>query len=117
MPFLRFKGIDKDLLKNIAPTIVEEFSYIANVPEEIVKIELLHIEPILNSPASLEILMFQREKEKHDALAAKLHAILRENGYDNVHIFFVMLTPSLYYKEGIPLKEVPTARNSIATPR
>jgi hypothetical protein len=115
MPFLRFKGIEKDLLKKIAPAIVEEFSHIANIPSDIVKVELLNIEPILNSPASLEILMFQREKEKHDALAFKLHTLLSENGYNNVHIFFVMLTPSLYYKEGIPLKEIPSTRNSVAS--
>ncbi|ERI08713.1 hypothetical protein HMPREF0083_03220 [Aneurinibacillus aneurinilyticus ATCC 12856] len=107
MPFLRFKGFDRNLLKTISPTLIEEFSHIVNIPKDIVKIELLTVEQITNTPPSLEILMFQREQEKHDALAATLYSMLKEHGYTNVHIFFVILTPSLYYKEGQPLKEIP----------
>lgn len=107
MPFLRFKGFDSTLLKTISPTLIKEFSHIASIPKDIVKIELLTVEQITHTPPSLEILMFQREQEKHDALASMLYDMLKEHGYTNVHIFFVILTPSLYYKEGRPLKEIP----------
>jgi hypothetical protein len=115
MPFLRFKGFEKKHLKEAAPALTKEFARIANIPEEIVKIELLPVEQITNTPPSLEILMFQRKKEVHDALASKLHAMLSEYGYENVHIFFVILTPSLYYKEGQPLKEIPSIKQTTAS--
>ena len=104
LPFLRFKGIDKDKVKAMSPIVVEQFARIAEVSEEKVKIELLVVEQITNSPSSLEILMFEREQEKHDAIAATMNAILEEHGYGQVHIFFVLLSPTLYYKEGVPLK-------------
>ncbi|MDB5052249.1 MAG: hypothetical protein JWM44_299 [Bacilli bacterium] len=107
MPFLRFKGFEKDLLKNISSMIIEEFSYIANVAKEIVKIELINVEQITNSPMSVEILMFQRKNEIHDEIAKMIYKILSEYGYKHTHIFFIMLTPSFYYKEGLPLKEIP----------
>jgi hypothetical protein len=107
MPFLRFKGFEKNFLKQISPLLIEQFSDIANIPREIVKIELLDVEQITDTPLSVEIFMFQREQKKHDALASKMYSILSEYGYKNVHIFFIILTPSLYYKEGRPLKEIP----------
>lgn len=51
--------------------------------------------------------MFQREQEKHDALAAMIDAKLSECGYRRPHIFFVILSPALYYKEGKPLHAIP----------
>lgn len=104
MPYLRFKGFQKDFLQNISPVVVDRFSQLANVAKEKVKMELLHVDPITNSPSSVEILMFPREQHIHDAIAEMLHRILREHGYSQTHIFFVMLSPSLYYKEGLPLK-------------
>ncbi|GAB7389070.1 hypothetical protein BSNK01_29080 [Bacillaceae bacterium] len=103
MPYLRFKGFAKDLLRRIAPLVIAEFSHLAKVPPEIVKIECLNIDVIANSPLSLEILMFPREPETHDRIAASLDRILREQGYPNVHIFFVLLRPEFYYKQGLPL--------------
>lgn len=53
--FLRFKGFPKETLKQLAPQIVTDFAKMAQVPEEKVKIELLQVEPIIQSPRSLEI--------------------------------------------------------------
>ncbi len=106
MPYLRFKGFDEESLRELGPLIVEEFSRVAVVPREVVKVELLGIVRITSTPRSLEILMFPREQKKHDAIAATLDAILRRHGHGDVHIFFVLLSPSLYYKEGVPLKNI-----------
>jgi Domain of unknown function (DUF1904) len=100
VPFLRFKGFTASFLKQITPSLVEEFSCLVKIPKDIVKIELLNIETITNTPRSLEIMMFQRAQDMHDAIASKLNRMLTEFGYDNVHIFFVILSPGLYYKEG-----------------
>ncbi|QHT61473.1 DUF1904 family protein [Paenibacillus lycopersici] len=108
MPFLRFKGFTASFLKQITPSVVEEFAHIVKIPQEIVKIELLDIRIITNTPRSLEIHMFQRAQEIHDAVAFNMYRILQEFGYDNVHIFFVILSPALYYKEGKPLLHSPT---------
>ncbi|MBN6188845.1 DUF1904 family protein [Aneurinibacillus sp. BA2021] len=107
MPILRFKGVGKQPLQDMAPTLIKEVARIIEIPEDIVKIELLPIEQITDTPPILEILMFQREKEKHDALAASLYQILRQYGYDTIHIFYIPLTHSLYYKEGKPLSGIP----------
>lgn len=107
MPFLRFAGFERNFLQELAPVLIEKFSDIANVPKEIIKIERLQVDAIANSPQSLEIQMFQREQDTHDALAAMMHQLLKARGAEHVHIYFVILTPSLYYKEGIPLKEIP----------
>lgn len=106
LPFLRFKGFQKKFLHTIAPVIVEEFSRLAAVSKEKVKIELLNVEQITNSPLSVEIMMFEREQEKHDAIAEMIHHVLRMHGFHHTHIFFIMLSPSLYYKEGLPLQQV-----------
>lgn len=104
MPFLRFKGFEKEWLRNASPVIIDEFARIAEVAKEKVKIELLLVEQITNSPLSVEILMFEREQEKHDAIAHMIHEILKPHGFENTHIFFILLSPSLYYKEGMPLQ-------------
>jgi len=106
MPYLRFKGFDEEGLRQALPVLVMEFSRVAAVPKEIVKVELLNITQISASPRSLEIYMFPRTQEKHDAIAAILHDLLSHFNYRGVHIFFVLLTPSLYYKEGMPLKDI-----------
>lgn len=106
MPYLRFKGFDEEFVRQQAPLFVEEFSRAAAVPREIVKVELLSITQITPTPRSLEIYMFPRTQEKHDVIAATLQAILSRHGYRDVHIFFVLLAPSLYYKEGMPLQDI-----------
>ncbi|WP_098743466.1 DUF1904 family protein [Paenibacillus sp. EZ-K15] len=104
MPYLRFKGFTEVFLEEITPQVVAEFAGIVQIPQEIVKIELLPYQIITNTPLSVEILMFQRTQEIHDAVAARIHDILSERGYRNVHIFFVILKRNLYYKEGRPLE-------------
>jgi Domain of unknown function (DUF1904) len=44
----------------------------------------------------------------HDQLVAKLHQLLEEKGFSNTHIFFILLSPSLYYKNGQPLENIPS---------
>jgi Domain of unknown function (DUF1904) len=106
LPFIRFKGFETQFLQVISPEIVESFAHLAEVAQEKVKLESLQVEAITNSPLSVEIFMFPRDQEKHDAIAHMIHRILAERGFPQVHIFFVLLSPSLYYKEGLPLKSV-----------
>lgn len=106
MPYLRFKGFDEEGLRRALPVLVEEFARVAAVPREIVKVELLNIAQITPTPRSLEIYMFPRTQERHDAIAATLHDLLSHFGCRDVHIFFVLLAPSLYYKEGRPLQNI-----------
>lgn len=106
MPYLRFKGFDEEGLRRALPVIIEEFSHVAAVPQDIVKVELLNITQISATPRSLEIYMFPRTQEKHDAIAITMHALLSHFNYRGVHIFFVLLAPSLYYKDGMPLKNI-----------
>ncbi|MFC0470385.1 DUF1904 family protein [Halalkalibacter kiskunsagensis] len=113
MPFLRFKGFEKKHIEAITPMLINEFSVIADVPKEIVKVELLEIEQITNSPSSVEIFMFQRKQETHDAIASMIYKKISKYGYDHAHIFYVILTHELYYKEGKPLQEIP--KNRIST--
>ena len=103
MPYLRFKGFPSEFLRSIAPRVVEDFAQTVQIPKEKVKIELLLTETITQVPLSVEILMFPRKQEVHDAVAAKLTRLLQESGYAQVHIFYVLLSPSLYYKNGEPL--------------
>ncbi len=106
MPFLRFKGFDEGFLRERVPLFIEEFSRVAGVPRDKVKIESLAIVQITATPRSLEIFMFPRPQKKHDAIAATLNDLLSHFGFLDVHIFFVLLTPELYYKEGRPLQDI-----------
>ena len=106
LPFIRFKGFESDFLHGISPVISEEFARLAGVAPEKVKLESLQVEAITNSPLSVEIYMFPRDQEKHDAIASMIHKILAEHGFPHAHIFFVLLSPSLYYKEGLPLQSI-----------
>lgn len=107
MPFLRFKGFEEEGLRQMLPSLTDDFSRVAGVPREVVKIELLSITQVTATPRSLEIFMFGRDQAKHDAIATTLHALLSGQGYAGVHIFFVLLDPALYYKEGMPLRTIP----------
>ncbi|EJL47003.1 Protein of unknown function (DUF1904) [Brevibacillus sp. CF112] len=104
LPFLRFKGFEKEKLQLVSPLIIEEFARIAEVSQEKVKLELLLVEQLTNSPLSLEIMMFPREQKQHDQIASTMNRILQKQGFQNVHIFFILLSPELYYKEGLPLQ-------------
>lgn len=103
MPFLRFKGFQKDFISSISSTIIQQFSKLTGVVQEKIKIELLLVEQLNNSPLSLEIYMFPRDQELHDNIVKELYTILCEHGFHDVHIFFILLSPHLYYKEGQPL--------------
>lgn len=105
MPFLRFKGFEKEIVVRLAPGLAKRVAELAGISEAKVKIELLQAEPITEVPPSVEILMFPRKQEVHDAIAGWLHAQLKENGYANAHIFYVLLNPGMYYKEGKPLTD------------
>ncbi|RAT95626.1 DUF1904 family protein [Brevibacillus sp. Leaf182] len=104
MPFLRFKGFAKQDIEPVSQILIEEFSKIAEVAQEKVKLELLQVEQLTNSPLSVEIMMFPREQKQHDAIASAIHGILKKQGFLHIHIFFILLSPSLYYKEGLPLQ-------------
>lgn len=110
LPFIRFKGFETEFLEAISPEIVEGFARHAEVAKEKVKLESLQVEAITNSPLSVEIHMFPRPQEKHDAIAQTIHQVLADRGFSQVHIFFVLLSPSLYYKEGLPIQSTSTAR-------
>lgn len=103
MPYLRFKGFTREFLHSIAPQVVDDFARIVQVPKERVKIELLLTEAITQVPLSVEILIFPRKQEVHDEVAAMLNRMLLQSGYPGAHIFFIILSPSLYYKNGEPL--------------
>ncbi|MCS7462092.1 DUF1904 domain-containing protein [Paenibacillus doosanensis] len=103
MPYLRFKGFPTEFLKMLAPRIVEEFAQIVNITKEKVKIESLVTEAITQVPLSVEILMAPRKQEIHDAAAAMLNRLLKEYGYEQIHLFFIILNPRLYYRNGEPL--------------
>ncbi|MFC5447732.1 DUF1904 family protein [Paenibacillus aestuarii] len=104
MPFLRFKGFQKEFVSSISTDIIREFSKITGVLPQKVKIELLLVEQITNSPPSLEILMFPRDQDMHDRIALAMNSLLAEHGFRDAHIFFILLSPKLYYKEGQPLE-------------
>ncbi|NOV02090.1 DUF1904 family protein [Paenibacillus planticolens] len=104
MPFLRFKGFQQDFVSSISTDVIQEFSRITGVLPQKVKIELLLVEQLNNSPQSLEILMFPRDQEMHDRIAQEMNNLLAAHGFGEVHIFFILLSPHLYYKEGQPLK-------------
>ena len=115
MPYLRFRGFDEKLLLEMLPELQDQFSLMAAVPPEIVKIELLSDPQIAGTPCSLEILMFPRDQDKHDSIVAALHTALSMHGYRDAHIFFVLLSPSLYYKQGKPLKDATRPSDSHAS--
>jgi hypothetical protein len=106
MPYLRFKGFDEEMLREHLSDLVAEFARVAGVPREIVKIELLNITRITETPPSVEIFMFPRSQEMHDAIASALHGLLEHAGCGDAHLFFVLLSPALYYKQGRALKNI-----------
>ncbi|HJV46782.1 MAG TPA: DUF1904 family protein [Bacillota bacterium] len=103
MPFLRFKGFEHDFVRQIAPEVILQIVRLADVTEEKVKIELVPIIRITDTPLSLEIYIFPRDQKKHDQIAAAMNQIFEDHGCIGVHIFFILLNPELYYKNGMPL--------------
>ena len=106
MPYVRFNGFDEGVFRQILPSIIDAVSEISDAPREKVKVELLGIKRLTETPLSIEILMFPRAQKTHDAIAAHLYNLVKLHGYTDVHIFFVMLAPSLYYRNGVPLNNI-----------
>ncbi|GAF22025.1 MULTISPECIES: DUF1904 family protein [Shouchella] len=104
LPYLRFTGFSSERLQTLAPTVIDVFSEIVHISKEKVKIERSTLEPILNVPLTIEIRMFSRAQSVHDQIANNLSALLREEGFETVHIYFLILSPELYYKDGVPIK-------------
>ena len=114
MAHLRFKGFDEKFLQQQQSLFVSEFSRVSQVPQETVRIELLSITSINDTPRSVEIYMFQRDQTRHDAIARNLYDLLRHFGYPEAHIFFVVLLPSLYYREGMPVQSATLAQAGVS---
>lgn len=105
MPFIRFKGFTGPQLEEVVPRITEQMALITHIPRERMKAERHDVQALTPSPASIEILMFQRDQEIHNRIASSLQAILEEAYMPDVHIFFNILSPALYYKQGKPLTD------------
>lgn len=105
MPFIRFKGFTGPQLEEVVPRITEQMALITKIPLERMKAERHDVQALTPSPASVEILMFQRDQEIHNRIASSMQAILEEAHLPDVHIFFNILSPALYYKQGKPLTD------------
>jgi hypothetical protein len=44
-----------------------------------------------------------------------LHTLLQEHGCSNVHIYYNLLSPALYYKGGVALNKIPKRANPVHT--
>jgi hypothetical protein len=106
MPYVRFNGFDACLVRRILPTVIETVSAISAAPKDKVKVELYDVKRLTETPRSIEILMFPRPQHVHDAIASRLHALVASQGHTDAHIFFILLSPSLYYRDGVPLHTV-----------
>ncbi|MFB4213198.1 DUF1904 family protein [Shouchella sp. JSM 1781072] len=104
LPYLRFTGFSTETLQALAPAIIDVFTGIVDMSKEKVKIERVMSEPIANVPLTLEIRMFPRDQDVHDDIAETFTTFFREEGYDSVHIYFLLLSPERYYKNGKPIK-------------
>ncbi|MBY0216550.1 DUF1904 family protein [Paenibacillus illinoisensis] len=107
MPFIRFRGFTGHQLEETVPRITEQMALICNIPRERLKAERYDVQALTPSPASIEILMFQRDQEIHNRIASSIHGILADEGLSDAHIFFNILSPTLYYKQGKPLTDYP----------
>ncbi|MDR6725347.1 MULTISPECIES: DUF1904 family protein [Paenibacillus] len=107
MPFIRFRGFTGHQLEEVVPKITEQMSLTSNIPQERIKAERYDVQALTPSPASIEIVMFQRDQEIHNRMASSIYVILVEAGLPDVHIFFSILEPTLYYKQGKPLTDYP----------
>ncbi|KAA8782591.1 phenylpyruvate tautomerase PptA (4-oxalocrotonate tautomerase family) [Paenibacillus sp. 4624] len=105
MPFIRFKGFTGSKLEEVVPQITEQMALITHIPQERMKAERHDVQALTPSPASIEILMFQRDQEIHDRIASSMQSILEKAELPDVHIFFNILSPHLYYKKGKPLTD------------
>ncbi|ANX13931.1 hypothetical protein ABE41_018115 [Fictibacillus arsenicus] len=105
MPFIRFTGFNRETLEIFAPSLIEKIATIANIQKDTIKLELHKTEPLTQSPPSIEILIFPRDQQTFDSLSSLIYEILSKYGYTNVHIFFQLLSPLLYYKNGVSIDE------------
>lgn len=92
MPFIRFKGFTGPELEEVVPQITEQMALITHIPQERMKAERHDVQALTPSPASIEILMFQRDQEIHDRIASSMQCILEKAKLPDVHIF------SIYYR-------------------
>ncbi len=106
MPHLRFRGVEKEKVKEISRVLVDQLAEIVGCPRDWFTLECIDTEFIFDGEESrgypfVEVLWFDRGQEaKNRAATAVTHAIKSKYPTEDTCVIFTNLNEKDYYENG-----------------
>lgn len=107
MPHLRFRGVDEETLCAISQSLVDQLAALISSSRDNFTLELLTnpfvFDGLRVTPEPMvQVLWFPRPQEVQDRFAQLITEALRQQGETrDIAVFFMALTPSAYYDNGV----------------
>lgn len=105
MPQIIIKGMKKEDVKVVSKDLVDELQNIVECPRDYFTLEVpetIYIsdgDEIAGNPL-IQVKWFDRGQEVQDRVAAAITSHIRQVGYQQVEIFFILLEKNRYYENG-----------------
>ena len=107
MPHLRFRGVDEATLCAISQPLVDQLATLVATSRDNFTLELLTNPFVFDGQRvtpepMVQVLWFPRSQEVQDSVARTITEALRQQGEArDIAVFFMALTPSAYYDNGV----------------
>lgn len=102
MPQIIMRNVQQQEIESIVQELVEELAEITGSPTDYFSVELLHTTVISKSERypMVQINWFERTQAIQDKVAKAIDKYLRELGYTQIDVYFVILQEHAYYDNG-----------------
>lgn len=102
MPQIIIRNVQQHELASVAQDLVEELAQLTGSPADYFSVELLHTTVISKSEIypMVQINWFKRTQAIQDKVAKVIDKYLRELGYSQIDVYFVILQEHAYYDNG-----------------
>jgi len=105
MPNIIIKGMSIADVQKISKQMIDELEIIIDCPREYFTLEVVESTFIVDGEKAhkdpfVQINWFDRGPEVQDKTAATITQHIRNAGYGNVEMFFIVLEPNKYYENG-----------------
>lgn len=107
MPIIKITGIDKEIVKKVSKSIVDELQVAIQCPREYFTIEV-KTNPIfifdgeeVSPPYFIKVEWFDRGCEVRDKSASIITEAFRKEGISPIDVRFTNIEKELYYEDGV----------------
>ncbi|MBC9784247.1 DUF1904 domain-containing protein [Heliobacterium chlorum] len=105
MPQIMIRGMELNDIKRISKPLVDELSEVIGCPRDYFTIEQIHSTFIADGEITkaypfIQVNWFDRGQEIQDKAAKVIDSYVRDAGYEQVEVYFIVLNEEKYYENG-----------------